>query len=362
MTGINEQFIGGDAARIYGEYSDIPERFQTSIRAGVNFFELRTEKPIFFDRQINGPFSVSCNGEFNTVRQKETFNVDWQTGERASLRFEVVHPRTGLAKAFLPDDPFWHNRIMICDNPGLQLIHAYHTREGMFPGSMLLEEINLLYQLITVQATEFTVYNAVGRMIGSFDTRTKAETDIKDNGYKNHEVRERIIRVKSPDVLQMINRWHTTTRSKFGWTDCQQFEAIKNEVLRQIKERRSKSQVFPVNQPQFSPEQLDAAIVAAIRRMPIEERKKLVEETSADQIQQNVFNGKSPTIIGIGELKELAKKHDVRITAKATRRSIIEKLRKKGVEIADEQAAEGQTQLMNQAPAPAEKPEEEIVR
>lgn len=357
MTGI------GENARIYGEFSDIPDRFQPAIRAGINFFELRTEKPIMFDRQIQGPFSVGAREEFNSVAQRTEYIVDWQTGERASVRFEVVNPKTGLAKAFMPDDKFWHNRIMVCDNPSLQAINAYHTREGMFPGSMLLEEINLLYQLITVPSIEYTLFNAVNRPIGSFKTRHEAEIDMKDNNYKNHEIRERQIRVKSPAVMEMIKNCYTVTRSRFGWTDCPQFVEIQQECKRIIKERRGAAPVIQAAAPQLSTEELDARIVAAIRRMPIEERKKLIDDTTQDQVQKNVFDGKQTKVLTTPQLREKAIELGIKVGPRSTRLSMIKAIKEKGYELMDIEAEESREAARNEpVPQPDNPDEEEIVR
>lgn len=356
MTG-----IGDNQARIYGEYSDIPERFQPAIRAGVNFFELRTEKPIMFDRLVNGPFSVSAREDFNSISQRTEYIVDWQTGDRASIRFEVVNPKTGLAKGFMPDDPYWRNRIYSCDTPDLQNIHAYHTRGGMFPGDMLKEEINLLYEKITVPGVEFTLFNAQGRAAGSFQTRELAERDIRDNNYKNYEIRERVIRVKSPQVLLMIKNWHQIHRSRFGWTDCPEFKELQQEVRRIIKERRTQAPIVQVAAPQLSPEELDSRIVAAIRRMPIEERKKLVQDVTKDQVHENVFAGKPTNEVAIPQLRAKCAELGIKVAPRANRQTLLKALRAKGYEMVDETAAVESAAVASQ-PAPVEEAEEEIVR
>jgi hypothetical protein len=330
MPGITEQ------ARVYGEYSDIPDKQQAALRSGVNFFELRTEKPIMFSRQINGPFAVEVNEEFNSVIGRSQFLTNWITGERANVRFEIVNPKTGLAKAFMPDDPWWHNRIIIADNRDLQNIHAYHTKDGMFPGSMLREEINALYSRITADAVEYTVINAQGKMIGSYPTRKEAEDDIAQNKYKNYKVVERKIRVKSDEITAMIAQWRRGEGSRYGWTDCAQFKVIRDEVSRKIEESRTAIKM-PANMP-IDPATMSAAVVQAIRSMPIEERRQLLLDVTKKQGNEEVFDGKEPAQLPIGALRKRAKELKIKIPKQATRRDIIALIREKGIPIIDEKA------------------------
>ena len=356
----------GSGVRTFGEYSNIPEQFQAAIRAGINFIEIETERPLHFGRQIMGPFNVSAREEYNTIGQRTDYIVDWLTGDKASIRFDLPSGKAGpsgkTAKAYMPDDKFWHNRVMVCDNPDLQRITAYHTREGMFPGAVILAEINALYEEITVPAVEYTIYNAMGRPVGSFESRAAAEQDIKQNGYKNHEVRERAIRAKSPAVLAMMREWRTGHRSRFGWTDCREFSEIQNKVAARVKAMQT-SAPLAVPSSALDPEQLNAAIVAAIRRMPVEERKKLIESTTKEQVQEKVFNGKLPRYLSLGELKELAKKHEIDLPHRANRKTIISRLREKGLEMTDEGAELASEAARSAPPAePAAAEEEEVVR
>jgi hypothetical protein len=349
MTGIA---VGSEEQdRIFGGYSTIAEEFQAALRSGINFFELRAEKPIMFARQIQGPFTVRVTEEFVSALNKSRFNTTWITGERANVRFEVLNPKTGLAKAYLPDDPFWHNRVIIADNPNLQHIAAYHTRDGMYPGTGLREEINELWRAMTVEITEYTVVNAQGRMIGSFPTRKEAEKDIQDNKYKNYVVRNRLVRVKSPEILHLISNWHRSPESSlYGWTDCKEFKVIKERVKAIVKERRAAA-----NQPSIGPidpSMLKSAFIEVIKGMSIEERRALLRETTEGQQREQIFNGKQPRFLPIGELRKRAKELGVKLPKTASRKDIIAALRQKGENIIDEQA-ENTKKEQSAAPSPA---------
>lgn len=352
MTG-----IAGDQVGVFGDYSNIPDNFQAAIRSGVNFFELRAEKPITFARQIQGPFSVEVTEEFAPAFGRTRFITNWITGARANVRFEIFNPKTGLAKAFMPDDPWWHNRILMADNRDLQNIHAYHTRDGMFPGTRFREEINALFMAITVDSTEYTILNAQKRMIGSYQTKQEAEADIQAHKFQNYTVVDRKIRIKSPEIIKMISNWTSgATGSRYGWTDCPEFKKIQEAIREKFKQD---TQAAQPNTFSLAPTQFNAAVVAAIKAMSIEERKALLHDVTEGQQRQETFSGKEPRRMGIGELKQRARELKIKIPRGAGRDEIIQLLREKGEDIIDEKAQQ-EAKTMQADHAPAEK--EEVVR
>lgn len=353
MTGINRP-----QAPLFGDYSNIPEKFQAAVRAGISFFEIRSIKPLQWAQQVNGPFSVSVGEQLNPGSQRMDYSITWQTGDYARVRFEIVDEKNGLAKAFMADDPFWHNRVMIANNRDLQLISAYHTKNGLFPGTQLLEEVWILNNYLTVDAEEYSIVNAQGRALSSCRTKEEALQEIKALNYKNHEVVPVKIRVNSPAVDEMIRKWKTEHRSRFGWMDCPEFKEIKKKVIVEIESRftSQQTQQAPLN---LTKEQFDAAVIEAVRRLPVETRKKLLKTETIKQSNEVLLKGKRPARLTMPELRKEAKRLGVSFGPKTDRLALIALLRKKGDQIINDKIEQDKQEELKQSIEP--QPEEEEV-
>ena len=273
MTGIGSSQQG----LVFGGMSNIPEKFRDALGAGINFFEIRTRAPMFYTRHISGPFAVSVHQEFSGTRNVADVIRDWKTGEKASARFEVYEMgQEKFAAVYLPDDPWWHNRLIIIDNHyaasnAFNLL-AYHTQNGVFPGQLAKKELDIFYELITIETTEHGLFNPAGRMVASFSTKAMAEEDIKDHNYKRYSIRPITVRIKSPHVQALIRRWtEGQQRSRYGWTDCTEFAEIKAETIRKMEEFNSTNPTAPMGTPVVSEE----AIMQAILKLPPEKRAEL---------------------------------------------------------------------------------------
>ncbi|MGA2091819.1 MAG: hypothetical protein ABSH16_00225 [Sedimentisphaerales bacterium] len=268
---------GSKQGMVFGGMSNIPEKFREALSAGINFFEVRTRAPMFYSRHISGPFGVSVHMEYNGTRQVSDVITEWKTGDRAAGRFEVYElGQEKFAALYLPDDPFWHNRLVIIDNHYAKSrafnLLAFHTGNGVFPGELAKRELDIFEKIITVDAEEFAIFTPAGRMLpATFSTKQQAETDINEHNYKNYSIRPITVRIKSPQVQALIKRWtEATQRSRYGWTDCVEFQDIKKETMRQFDELNIQSPVAAA--PAAVSEE---AIINAILKLPPEKREEL---------------------------------------------------------------------------------------
>jgi len=372
MTGFPETtgiVTGNMQGAMFGALSAIPLKFRTALNSGVNFFEIRTERPIFYTRHLQGPFAVAVHEEYNGVLRKTEYVETWHTGERASVRFEVYEGGPGQEKyaaAYIPDDPWWHNRLIIIDNKYTELLSAYHTKLGVFPGVMATREIAIFHKLITIESTEWGIKNALGTRIASFPTKELAEKDVNEHGYKNHRIEPFIARIKAPHVQQLIDDWtQGRLRSRFGWTDCQQFAAIREQAIKEM--RAQVSTMTPQQMAAPAPVELsEDVVIAALLKLP---REKLGEvrtalmpkmaEKARQALEQEPFKRLQEMAINCG-VKNYKKLKNRKSLVKA----ILDKTGPQGPEAparADDPAA---TSVFNAPVAPPAPPqtEEEVIR
>jgi hypothetical protein len=236
-------------SRVIGEYPTIPDKYQAAMRFGVRFFECHFLRPTQYSHPIMGPWDIKVTEEITPGTWKPRFFSKVLTGPEAQVRYEVVTSR-GLAIAFMFDDKFWHNRLIIIDNPSLFHVVQMHTRDGIISGTEIMMEINALRETIMEQTEIFRILRSNGFEVDRAETRKEADEiviDLKQQAaagerpeWKKMEkftIVPTMITQKKSQVRDLIEKY---SKTQYGWTDSPEFEnEIKPEVVKLIEKRRS---------------------------------------------------------------------------------------------------------------------------
>lgn len=280
MLGSN--LSGSPVNRVFYNQTGLPEKYQDAFRHGVHFFELHFPKPQEFNKPIYGPWDIKVEAELIEGTFKTRYREIYFTGQSAHIRYEKVD-KTGLAIAFMFDDKYWHNRVMLIDNPIFR-VHQMHTRDGIIPGSAIRLDIECLRDVITEETPIFKVMNSSDRELTFFYKKTDAEkylSRLKDDSCYIEDGKKR---QKTKKVLSLIAKYKDR---QFGWTDCPEFN---NEIRPQVEELIVKKRESLVLEGQIggnapSPADIKAQVFSVLKSLPKEELLAFVK-AAADQPQQ----------------------------------------------------------------------------
>lgn len=221
-----------------GEYRGVPEKYQAAIRHGVNFFELRFPSIAKYPKTIMGPYDVAVTERINPVNHKIAVKRDWITDAAAQVRYEVINSNTGLAVAFMCDDEFWHNRVIILDNPGFD-VFAYHTADGIVSGQVIKQEIECLRDIVCEKRPVYHAVSESGRIIKSandereIDDLLRARPDLKKQ--------TSFVKVKTGYVRDLIGKY---SRQQYGWTSSPEFKLTIVPKVEQLYKTRGISRAI----------------------------------------------------------------------------------------------------------------------
>lgn len=216
--------------------NQVPERYQDAMQFGINFFELRLPRPEINNQVLFGFFDVRVTHDMAPSSSRIVFNDEWLTDMNARIEFEVVNNR-GLSVAFVPDDKFWHNRVVLADTSGLVLAQ-YHTSQGIVPGRIIIQELKAMKEIINRAEKIYKLVddNNVERVF--FWTKEEAEQEkakemttrdpvtgvLRANfPYKNWRIVEGSKTRKRPEIVELVKK-HRSMR--FGWTECPEFHSV----------------------------------------------------------------------------------------------------------------------------------------
>ncbi len=211
--------------RFLGEYPNIPEKYQAAMRRGYNFFELRFPNLTKYPKMIMGPFDILVRESQHPVTHRITHDTRYLTGLDAQVRYEVPNPQTGIAIAFLVDDEFWHNRVIMMDNPGFDVFN-YHMPDGIIPGAIIKREIECLRDVLCYEVPVYHAVSPRGPVKSSneekeIDTFLLARPDLRKAITK--------AKVKKPEIAAMIQRY---SNNEYGWTNNLEF---KERIIPQVE-------------------------------------------------------------------------------------------------------------------------------
>lgn len=229
--------IGSISEMYTGDYAPLSDRYQAAYRFGVRFFEIRFPRPIQNPQPLFGCFDIDVQEEIDPVNARPFYETKILTAPLAQVRFEPINDK-GSAVAFMFDDEFWHNRIVMIDNKWLlNNFVAIHSRDGVVPASSARIELIALEEVVNEDVVIWKLMNEHGKEVTFFrNEREKSKGFTKEYEDQGYYIEEGTMRVKSKFCQDLIKRYD---RGRYGWTDCEEFrEDIVPKVNELIKKRR----------------------------------------------------------------------------------------------------------------------------
>jgi len=256
---VNQQTVG------FGMHSDLKDTQANCIRAKIPLYQLVFPAVAMWEERIWGPFNVNVTIEDTEFRRANPrIHAKWFTKQDAYITYSRVDKKTAVA--WMPDDPFWHNRLFLMDSEALlrQVTHK-RTHNEMLNQLQVKLEVDCLREALCEEVPVWSVIEN-RRMRGDFESKDAAETWISDltapemkviNGVmtavkaKKRDmqvvVRKKIVR--KPQISELAEK--EKYKHEFGWTQCTYFtEQIQPAVREKIKEKMSQvdgTQAAPVN-------------------------------------------------------------------------------------------------------------------
>ena len=241
----------------FGTIPNIPKKYQPAVRGGINFFELRWLRPIKNVQFVYGPYDLTCGENWNTAARRTDFWVNWRKEADAHIRY-IPGPED-VAVAWMPDDPYWRNRIFMMDTYAIfETLWGYHTKEGYWQRSYIQPEIEAMVEVLKHKVKRHTVLRS-GKEIDHFATKKEAlyfiETKEEIKQIIDPKTQQiRAIRPKhkyttgtvealeyKDEIRELIKREHG--RHAFGWTESQFFlKEIRPQIDKTIIKKREESQ------------------------------------------------------------------------------------------------------------------------
>lgn len=236
----------------------ISEDAQVKLRAGISIYEIRSIYRRFFAYSVMGPVDVKVqeNDMAGPIMGQMQHSITWQTKYRAGVRFELMDRKRGNCICWMPEDPFWRNRIFLMDNGFLYHgLYALHTpSEGMIPAGTVHQWINIMREFLKEKVPIWRVF--INNKERSFHyTKESAQAEIAHLKYEDS--RTQIVgqqlesvqgKIFSTDIQEGFRLQYRAEIRKlimdnkrkfeFGWTQCPEFQAnIKPAIENLIKEK-----------------------------------------------------------------------------------------------------------------------------
>jgi hypothetical protein len=227
------------------------------------------------------------------------FDFAWETGDAAMIKFEA--DKKGIATAWIPDDKFWHNRMVILGNRTLyDSILCYRKNGAVMDSETFKIELSCLERTLKHEVDVYNLYNE-DKLIGKFSTENAAKEEISSrnsmttrvlpNGELQvvpKDVKEyRIVKgkesVDKPEIVDLKKKYRR--KFQFGWSECPEFDNIKNVVVTTYIREKEK----------LAPKSTEAInFVKAIESISDDEKKKIADLLMSYANKQPVIKEKMP--------------------------------------------------------------------
>lgn len=284
---------------MFGVYPDLAKDQQNVLLNGINLFQLIYPKRVYSDIQIHGPFNVKVLERDIDVSNRSgplsrRFKVNWQIKGDAHIDFEYDR-QNKIGIAWMPDDPYWHNRVILMDTTWLlrSVTQLRLPDNSIKSGAEVALEVKCLESVLKHDIDVFHLIEDGRVRLGSFRSKKEA-VDYKDDQVAMvpqiksdgtiaavkrrkaaYEIQQGTDREYRPEIISMINQ--EMPRHEFGWTQCSKFqEELKPQVIDLIKQERSKATAIPAVQ---AGPKLSLADVARIFAGMTTEEKAFIAES-----------------------------------------------------------------------------------
>jgi len=251
---VNQQVVG------FGMHSDLKEEQANCMRARIALYQVVFPSATRWQERLWGPYDVKVHIDDTEFRRsRPRMIVKWRTQQNAYITYDRVDRRTAVA--WMPDDPFWHNRLFLMDSPAL-LNQVTHRRSHS--GIQSLDEVQMEIKCLEEVLHETVpIWTAVEgkRVLGDFKSAKEAKSWIEDLTEPTLKLINNVmtpvkVRKRKIDIIERSTRQYPEKVLKiiekeknlheFGWTQCPFFtEKVQPKVKAMIKERREKMEKKP---------------------------------------------------------------------------------------------------------------------
>jgi hypothetical protein len=264
---------------------EIPENYETALRAGIRFYVCRFPKRGINNRTMFGFFDVKVGEQILTDQVNPHYNERWLTGSDANIVFQK-QGKSQILIAFIPDDRWYHNKMMIAEHPWLILEGLYSNDQGMANSQEAIIEIQSVREITYTKAEIFKVLDSSGTEIDFFFEKPLAEKFIAQKvhrttaagfpyeaqPYLECSIEPWMYPVRKPEIVRLINEHRNEA---YGWTNCPEFRNVwmpQIEALISEKKKNITSGVDVLSQP------------GALQSMVQDEVMKLIRAMTPEQI------------------------------------------------------------------------------
>jgi len=222
-----------------------PEKYDLALMAGIRLFVLAYPKrcPDMNSRTLMGPFDVVVTENFAQGASNAAYNEKWITGSDAGIKFEPIDKK-GTLVAFMPDDRYYHNRLILADQPAIRIIEMQDQQNGIVSASVVNMEIQCLRDVINENATIYKIIKPDNNQeIDFFWSEAEAidfieqeetvlrgpnQVPVSVKRYKKYKIVKGTKTRKRSDIMDLISRY---SREPYGWTASREF---RNEIIPKV--------------------------------------------------------------------------------------------------------------------------------
>lgn len=224
----------------------IPTRYRYADQRKIGIFQLKYSKRLFQDKTIGGIFDVMffTDSDDDMPQQRANITEKWLTGAGAVVRFEADYD----GRCWFPDDPFWHNRLVIMDTPLIyNTIEYLRTSDGLIKSAGEVRmEIDCLADVLKYKKKVYAVYiNHVEKTF--FADKADAEAWVADekdrisklppqqalSSTRKYNIRETITLDYKDEIKEIVRK--EGGKYQFGWTQSTYFlEKVRPAVMELI--------------------------------------------------------------------------------------------------------------------------------
>jgi hypothetical protein len=282
------------------QLATLPEQVQLGIEAGLNYFELRFQGQLRFPKKVFAFFDCFVVRDEHPITRKIHHSVKWLTQQAAKLTYKCINQKTGLSMAFVVDDVFFHNRMMLAMNPSY-MVYRYHTFQGMVQGSIIQQEIACVREVLQRRVKQFLAISLSGKIECADENERVVDNYIASKKRPNDRFQairkaDRVIWETRPEILEIIR----TYNGEYGWTNSSEFKQVYIQRINDLIRQRGISRDTQVPVQNITEEQVGAMLRNAIRGMSYDEIRTILKEKETEQ----AASGGSPEIGGIPATSE----------------------------------------------------------
>lgn len=319
-----------------------PEKYDLALMAGIRLFVLAYPKrcPDMNSRTLMGPFDVVVTENFAQGSVNAAYNERWITGSDAGIKFEPIDKK-GTLVAFMPDDRYYHNRLILADQPAIRIIEMQDQQNGIVSASVVNMEIQCLRDVINENATIYKIVKPDNNQeIDFFWSEAEAidfieqeetvlrgpnQVPVSIKRFKKYKIVKGTKTRKRSDILDLISRY---SREPYGWTASREF---RNEIIPKvnslISSRREPEEVVTSN----APIDMRKQILDVIRGLSTEEINQIRNMKQEDTEEEAVETSSAPKKhsrdslmkMKVGDVRTIAAEMGILVDGNATKQECV---------------------------------------